>query len=112
MKKLHSVTRQQKQNQQTTGEVYGTYTKLCNVYNLDKLTQRRVGHIIAELDMQGLINAKVVNLGRYGRTKYIDLAIDKNQLLSIIKNDHFLYDLIESMKKKQIFTKSLQSRLI
>ena len=100
------------QNQQTTGEVYSTYTKLCNSYKIDKLTQRRIGHIIAELDMQGLINAKVVNLGRHGRTKYIDLAVDKNQLLNIIKNDHFLSDLIDSMNKKEIFAKSLQSRLI
>tara|TARA_Y100001970_G_scaffold24388_1_gene28985 strand:- start:26 stop:1306 length:1281 start_codon:yes stop_codon:yes gene_type:complete len=100
------------QNQQTTGEVYSTYTKLCNSYKIDKLTQRRIGHIIAELDMQGLINAKVVNLGRHGRTKYIDLAVDKNQLLNIIKNDHFLSDLIDSMNKKQIFSKSLQSRLV
>ena len=100
------------QNQQTTGEVYSTYTKLCNSYKIDKLTQRRIGHIIAELDMQGLINAKVVNLGRHGRTKYIDLAVDKNQLLNIIKNDHFLSDLIDSMNKKQIFAKSLQSKLV
>ena len=99
-------------SQQTTGEVYGTYTKLCNSYNLDDLTQRRVGHIISELDMQGLINAKVVNLGRHGRTKYIDLAVDKKQLLSIIKNDPFLSDLIESMTKLQISTTSMQSRLL
>ena len=99
-------------SQQTTGEVYSTYSKLCNSYNLDELTQRRIGHIISELDMQGLINAKVVNLGRHGRTKYIDLAVEKEQLLNIIKNDHFLSDLIESMTKQQIFTKSMQSRLI
>ena len=99
-------------SQQTTGEVYSTYSKLCNSYNLDELTQRRIGHIISELDMQGLINAKVVNLGRHGRTKYIDLAVEKEQLLNIIKDDHFLSDLIESMTKQQIFTKSMQSRLI
>jgi len=99
-------------SQQTTGEVYSTYTKLCNSYNLDVLTQRRLGHIISELDMQGLIHARVVNLGRHGRTRYIDLAVDKEQLLNIIKNDHFLSDLIESMTKQQIFTKSMQSRLI
>ena len=99
-------------SQQTTGEVYSTYSKLCNSYNIDELTQRRIGHIISELDMQGLINAKVVNLGRHGRTKYIDLAVEKEQLLNIIKDDHFLSDLIESMTKQQIFTKSMQSRLI
>jgi cell division control protein 6 len=99
-------------SQQTTGEVYSTYAKLCSSYNLDELSQRRVGHIISELDMQGLINAKIVNLGRHGRTKYIDLAVDKEQLLRIIQHDHFLSDLIEAMTKLQIFTKSMQSRLI
>ena len=111
--KTNNVSIRNKNNsQQTTGEVYSTYTKLCNSYNLDELTQRRIGHIISELDMQGLINAKVVNLGRHGRTKYINLAVDKDQLLNMIKNDHFLSDLIESMTKQQIFTKSMQSRLI
>ena len=99
-------------SQQTTGEVYSTYSRLCKSYNLDELTQRRIGHIISELDMQGLINAKIVNLGRHGRTKYINLAVPREQLLTIIKNDHFLSDLIDSMIKQEIFTKSMQSRLI
>ena len=99
-------------SQQTTGEVYSTYSKLCNSYNLDELTQRRIGHIISELDMQGLIHAKIVNLGRHGRTRYINLAVPREQLLTIIKNDHFLSDLIDSMTKEEIFTKSVQSRLI
>ena len=39
------------------------------------LTQRRVSDIIAELDMLGIINAKVISKGRYGRTREICLAI-------------------------------------
>jgi len=38
--------------------------------------------------------------------------VDKEQLLRIIQHDHFLSDLIEAMTKLQIFTKSMQSRLI
>ena len=39
------------------------------------LTQRRVSDIVAELDMLGIINARVVSKGRYGRTREIKLAI-------------------------------------
>ena len=42
------------------------------------LTQRRVGDIIAELDMSGIINARVISKGRYGRTRRISLAVPEN----------------------------------
>jgi cell division control protein 6 len=47
---------------------------------MEILTQRRVGDIIAEFDMLGLINAQVVSKGRYGRTKEIKLLIPSNIL--------------------------------
>ena len=64
-------------SQQTTGEVYGTYKKLCKSYNLDELSQRRIAHIISELDMQGLINAKVVNLSMIA-PETIEAAVHEN----------------------------------
>ena len=45
--------------------------------NIDILTQRRVSDIIAELDMLGLINARVISKGRHGRMREIKLAIPK-----------------------------------
>ncbi len=58
-----------------TGDVYEIYKELCGSVNLKALTQRRVSDIIAELDMLGIINAKVISKGRYGRTKEIKMAI-------------------------------------
>jgi len=58
-----------------TGEVYEFYKKTCNRVNIKPLTQRRISDIIAEFDMLGIINAKVISKGRYGRTKEIILAI-------------------------------------
>jgi len=58
-----------------TGEVYEIYKKSCRECGLKPLTQRRLGDIIAELDMLGIINAKVISKGRYGRTREICLAI-------------------------------------
>ncbi len=57
-----------------TGQIYDVYNKLCNQIGLKSLTQRRIGDIIAELDMLGIINAKVISKGRYGRTREIALS--------------------------------------
>jgi cell division control protein 6 len=61
-----------------TGDVYDLYTKTCANNNLKPLTQRRVSDLIAELDMFGIINAKVSSKGRYGRTKRIKIHLPKN----------------------------------
>jgi cell division control protein 6 len=70
-----------------------------------------VGNIISELDMQGLINAKIVSLGRQGRTRYINLEMDKRQIESILEEDDFLSEIIEGMKESRYFS-SMQLRLI
>jgi len=61
-----------------TGDIYEEYNKLCNECGLRALTQRRVGDILAEFDMLGIINATVISKGRYGRTREIKLSIPKN----------------------------------
>ena len=58
-----------------TGDVYAYYQDLCKKVNIDVLTQRRVSDILAEFDMLGLINARVISKGRQGRTRAIRLAI-------------------------------------
>ncbi len=56
-----------------TGEIYELYKGLAKKTNLRPLTQRRVSDVISELDMLGIINAKVISKGRYGRTREISL---------------------------------------
>ena len=101
-----------KNGQQTTGEVYETYSRICNIFKLEILTQRRISNLISELDMQGLIHAKTVSLGRQGRTKYISLAIEENQLKVVMKNDSFFADILEELEKSNKFMGSMQLRLI
>ncbi|MBC8444286.1 ORC1-type DNA replication protein [Candidatus Woesearchaeota archaeon] len=60
------------------GEVYDTYKKICIQAGLRPLTQRRLSDIISELDMLGVINAKIISKGRYGRTREIKLAIPQH----------------------------------
>ena len=54
-----------------TGTVYEHYRGLCGRIGLSPLTQRRLSDIISELDMLGVITARVISKGRYGRTREI-----------------------------------------
>ncbi len=57
-----------------TGDIYSLYEKYCDHVSLRPLTQRRISDVIQELDMLGIINAKVISKGRYGRTREISLS--------------------------------------
>ncbi len=60
-----------------TGDVYREYQELCRKTNTEILTQRRISSIISEFDMLGLINAKNISRGTYGKTREIKSAIPK-----------------------------------
>jgi archaeal cell division control protein 6 len=66
-----------------TGEVYNLYKTLCDKVGFRPLTQRRISDIIAEFDMLGLINVKVISKGRYGRTREIFMSMPENTLEKI-----------------------------
>ncbi len=68
-----------------TGDVYNVYQELCKKTKIEPLTQRRVSDIIGEFDLFGIINARVVSKGRYGRTKEIKLNLPQNLVLKIYK---------------------------
>lgn len=58
-----------------TGDVYSVYEDKCKECGLHPLTQRRISDLLSELDMMGVINAKIISLGRYGRTREIKLNV-------------------------------------
>lgn len=58
-----------------TGEVYNAYQGICNKLKVEVLTQRRVSDILGEFDMLGVINAKEISKGRYGRMREIKLML-------------------------------------
>ena len=70
-----------------TGEIYRAYSSFCSKMGLSPLTQRRVSSLINELDMLGLLNAQLVNMGRYGRTKRIRLAIQRSLVRSLLAEE-------------------------
>ncbi len=61
-----------------TGDVYNHYQEICLKNKSEILTQRRVGDIIQEFDMLGIINVRVISKGRGGRMREIKLAISKD----------------------------------
>lgn len=63
-----------------TGDVFDYYSDVCKKINMKPLTQRRVSDLIAELDILGIITAKVISKGRYGRTRKISLAISQQMI--------------------------------
>jgi cell division control protein 6 len=85
-----------------TGDVFSLYERICASRGLKVLTQRRVSDLIAELDMLGIINAKVVSKGRYGRTKEIRLQLGKpvlQKIRNVLKENYLIRDSIAEVKK-------------
>lgn len=68
-----------------TGEILNMYQEMCTKHGLKKLTPRRVSDLIAELDLFGIIEAKVVSKGRYGRTRKVFVALPETTIKKIKK---------------------------
>jgi len=76
-----------------TGDVYSRYKELCSELDVSELTQRRVSGLISELDMLGVINAKVISKGRYGRTRQISVDLSENireQIEQLVRDKFYL----------------------
>ena len=65
---------------------------MCNTNGTSILTQRRISDLISELDMLGLINARLISKGRHGRTREIYSTIP-NDLSNKLK-DEIKYELM------------------
>jgi len=70
-----------------TGDVYDVYHDLCGAGGLEALTQRRVSGLINELDVMGILNARVVSFGRYGRTKKIRVGVSPRVIAETYAED-------------------------
>ena len=66
-----------------TCDVFEKYREFCSLLSLTPLTQRRVGDLINEMDMAGILSSKVISKGRYGRTREIYLSLQDNIMVSL-----------------------------
>jgi cell division control protein 6 len=71
-----------------TGDVYEVYHELCSLSGVEPLTQRRVSGLINELDVMGILNARVVSFGRYGRTKKIRVGVSPSVIADTYSEDN------------------------
>lgn len=78
-----------------TGEIYEIYDELSGELGVTPLTQRRLSTLINELDAMGLLNAKVVSMGRYGRTKKIRLELARSLIRDVFAGDTRLGRLVD-----------------
>jgi len=77
-----------------TGEIFEVYNELSGELGVAPLTQRRLSTLINELDAMGLVNAKVVSMGRYGRTKKIRLEVARSLIRDVFTSDSRLGRLV------------------
>lgn len=78
-----------------TGEIYEVYNEICGELGVTPLTQRRLSSLVNELDSMGLLNAKVISMGRYGRTKKIRLEIGRTLVKDVFASDGRLGPLVD-----------------
>jgi cell division control protein 6 len=82
-----------------TGDIYEVYSELSNEAGLAPLTQRRLCTLVNELDTMGLFNARVVNMGRYGRTKKIRLDSPRSLIRDVFLSDSRIGRLVDYAPK-------------
>jgi cell division control protein 6 len=97
---LFAILLQEKHNKKTvstgaitTGDVYYIYKDLCKKTRTDFLTQRRVADLISELDMLGIITARVISKGRYGRTRDIKISPTTEDVMKSLQEDEVFKEL-------------------
>jgi len=76
-----------------TGDAYAVYRHFCEEVDMEPNTQRAFSDTLYELDMYGLIRARTISRGRYGRAKEIHISLDpklKARLLHEIRRNFFL----------------------
>ena len=91
---------EEKKTMVITGDVYSVYKEICNILSYPALKEKRVADLISELDMLGIIHARVKSFGRNGRTREIELNINKD-IIDFVKKDELLDPLWKHKQSKQ-----------
>ncbi|MBU2638523.1 MAG: AAA family ATPase [Nanoarchaeota archaeon] len=72
---LFDLCSQSKDKPVLSGNAYDAYKTLCANLKYKFLTQRMFSNLLGEMELQGIIQAKIVSHGRYGRTRHLCLGI-------------------------------------
>ena len=88
----------------STGDVFDTYVKLCKQIGYQDLTQRRVGDLINELDVLGMIRANVVSKGRYGRTRVINIDSNPHEIFDVLRTDGIVKEIVNNLGEERFIS--------
>ncbi|MHB1663118.1 MAG: ORC1-type DNA replication protein [Thermoplasmataceae archaeon] len=86
-----------------TGEIYANYKDICHEMKVPPVSSRRVSDLLSDLEDAGLITTTIRSLGRYGRTRYIQLNEKEKEMKKYLMED-------EEVGNFEISTKSIQTR--
>ncbi|MBO3758076.1 MAG: AAA family ATPase [Candidatus Brockarchaeota archaeon] len=78
----------------SSGELFNKYKSLASSLRIQELTYRRVSMLLNELEMLGLIQSKVQNMGRHGRTRKMKLATPLEPIRKALSSDAMLAQFI------------------
>ncbi|MGQ9479718.1 MAG: Cdc6/Cdc18 family protein [Thermoproteota archaeon] len=81
--------------QHTSGEIYSEYRSLAANLGVESLTDRRLSSLLNELESAGIISSKIVNMGRYGRTKKYSLSVPQKHVVETLKGDSLLSGILK-----------------
>jgi cell division control protein 6 len=70
-----------------SGEINRIYNEITPILDIDVLTPRRISDLISELNMLGVINTRLVNRGRHGRTKEMWFDTNADKIWEVIMED-------------------------
>jgi cell division control protein 6 len=68
----------------TTGHAYRFYCDLCVREDNRALTQRRFSDMVSFLDLYGLISARVISKGRYGKTRELSGSLSEATVTKLL----------------------------
>jgi cell division control protein 6 len=78
----------------SSGELFNKYKSLASNLGIQELTYRRVSMLLNELEMIGLVQSKIVNMGRHGRTRKMKIATPLEPIKKALSSDVVLAQFI------------------
>lgn len=97
------IVNEQNGKENTTGTVYETYRNLCPQISMHPSTMKWVSDIIGEFNMLGIVDARVISQGRYGRTTKVILGAPLDETKAILLSDESLAPLKNYSDRKKYF---------
>jgi cell division control protein 6 len=87
----------------SAGEAYAVYQMVCEKAKINSLVSRSITSVIKNLDSLGLISARTISLGRYGRSNRINSCVPEtvDPIAIMEKADPMMVDVVNASYRLQ-----------